>query len=156
MERYSEYKPTSMQWLKEIPSHWEIKILKRLITYHKSGSWGDEPNYNPHNLTCLRIADYDYDKACFQRKDNYTIRSYKDNEITGRVLHNGDILIEKSGGGEKTPVGRAVYYDLGIPNCMYANFMEKLVVSENIEAKYLVFLLKAAYVNRIVWKYIKY
>ena len=27
MERYSSYKPTSMQWLKEIPSHWEVRIL---------------------------------------------------------------------------------------------------------------------------------
>ena len=27
MERYSSYKPTSMQWLKEIPSHWEVCLL---------------------------------------------------------------------------------------------------------------------------------
>ena len=36
MERYSEYKPTSMQWLKEIPSHWEEKRLKYIVTI-KSG-----------------------------------------------------------------------------------------------------------------------
>ena len=36
MERYSSYKPTSMQWLKEIPSHWEEKRLKYFVTI-KSG-----------------------------------------------------------------------------------------------------------------------
>ena len=31
MERYKEYKPTFMQWLKEIPSHWESKKISSLF-----------------------------------------------------------------------------------------------------------------------------
>lgn len=31
MERYKEYKATSMQWLKEIPSHWEEKKISSLF-----------------------------------------------------------------------------------------------------------------------------
>lgn len=31
MERYSSYKPTSMQWLKEIPSHWECVRVKNIL-----------------------------------------------------------------------------------------------------------------------------
>lgn len=31
MERYSEYRPTSLQWLKEIPSHWESKKISSLF-----------------------------------------------------------------------------------------------------------------------------
>ena len=156
MEKYSEYKDSGIQWIGEIPSHWEVKTLKRLILHHKAGSWGEEPNSNLHNLICLRIADFDYEKVCFQRKKQYTIRSYKDSDIIDRVLFDGDILIEKSGGGDKSPVGRAVYYDLGIHNCMYANFMEKLVVTEAIEAKYLVYLLKTSYTNKVIWKYVKF
>ncbi len=36
MERYSSYRPTSIQWLKEIPSHWEEKRLKYIVSI-KSG-----------------------------------------------------------------------------------------------------------------------
>lgn len=35
MERYSSYKATSMQWLKEIPSHWEIEPFARHFSYGK-------------------------------------------------------------------------------------------------------------------------
>lgn len=35
MERYSSYKPTSMQWIKEIPSHWEIEPFARHFSYGK-------------------------------------------------------------------------------------------------------------------------
>ena len=35
MERYSSYKPTSMQWLKEIPSHWEVEPFARHFSYGK-------------------------------------------------------------------------------------------------------------------------
>ena len=38
MERYSEYKPTSMQWLKEIPSHWEERRHKHCLLLVKNKS----------------------------------------------------------------------------------------------------------------------
>lgn len=31
MERYSEYKNSGVQWLGEIPKHWEIKKAKKLF-----------------------------------------------------------------------------------------------------------------------------
>lgn len=31
MDRYSEYKPSSIQWLKELPSHWETKKISYLF-----------------------------------------------------------------------------------------------------------------------------
>ena len=38
MERYSSYKPTSMQWLKEIPSHWEVCLLGSLAKLKTGGT----------------------------------------------------------------------------------------------------------------------
>jgi len=38
MERYREYKPTSMQWLKEIPSHWEERRHKHCLLLVKNKS----------------------------------------------------------------------------------------------------------------------
>ena len=139
-----------------IPEHWETYIFKRLIKYRKAGSWGSEPKTSEIDCTCLRIADFDYDKFRFQRKTDNTIRSYKWKELEDRILKQGDILIEKSGGGEKTPVGRAILYDLNINNAMYANFMEKIAPKESLVSKFLVYILSLMYSRRAIWTYVKY
>ena len=30
MNKYSKYKPTNIEWIEEIPEHWELKKLKHL------------------------------------------------------------------------------------------------------------------------------
>ena len=156
METYSSYKNSNVSWIGMIPEHWETYIFKRLIKYRKAGSWGSEPKTSEIDCTCLRIADFDYDKFRFQRKTDNTIRSYKWKELEDRILKQGDILIEKSGGGEKTPVGRAILYDLNINNAMYANFMEKIAPKESLVSKFLVYILSLMYSRRAIWTYVKY
>ena len=156
MERYNSYKDSGISWIGDIPSHWETSIFKRLIKYRKTGSWGSEPNTSEIDCVCLRIADFDYEKFRFQRKADNTIRSYKFKELEERILKEGDILIEKSGGGEKTPVGRAILYDLNITNAMYANFMEKIAPQDNLVSKFLVYILSLMYSKRAIWTYVKF
>ena len=43
MERYSSYKPTSMQWLKEIPYHWEERKMKYCFSERSEKNHPDEP-----------------------------------------------------------------------------------------------------------------
>lgn len=43
MERYSSYKATSMQWLKEIPSHWEEKRMKYCFSERSEKNHPNEP-----------------------------------------------------------------------------------------------------------------
>lgn len=43
MEKYSTYKPTSMQWLTEIPSHWEEKKMKYCFSERSEKNHPDEP-----------------------------------------------------------------------------------------------------------------
>lgn len=156
MERYNSYKDSGISWIGDIPSHWETSIFKRLIKYRKTGSWGSEPNTSEIDCVCLRIADFDYEIFRFQRKADNTIRSYKFKELEERILKEGDILIEKSGGGEKTPVGRAILYDLNITNAMYANFMEKIAPQDNLVSKFLVYILSLMYSKRAIWTYVKF
>jgi type I restriction enzyme S subunit len=149
-------KDSGISWIGLIPEYWNTYILKRLIKERKAGSWGSEPKTSEIDCVCLRIADFDYQNYRFQRKDDLTIRSYKEKDLEDRVLEQGDILIEKSGGGEKSPVGRAVMYDLSIENAMYANFMEKIIPIERLDSSYLTYLLATMYSKRAMWTYIKY
>lgn len=155
MERYSEYKDSGVKWLGEIPSHWEVVRLKNAFLKRISGSWGEEPNRSQRNTICLRIADFEYNRLRFQRKEEYTVRSYTINELDEKKLRNGDLLIEKSGGGEKTPVGRCVVYDLEMQDIMYANFMEKLSPREFVNSYYMCYLLSCLYNQGMIWPYVK-
>lgn len=63
-------------------------------------------------------------------------------------MHDGDILLEKSGGGEKTPVGRAVYYS-GNDDAICSNFIERLTVNQQtLNPKFACYILSAAYSQR--------
>lgn len=155
MERYSEYKESGVKWLGEIPSHWEVVRLKNAFLKRISGSWGEEPNRSQRNTICLRIADFEYNRLRFQRKEEYTVRSYTINELDEKKLRNGDLLIEKSGGGEKTPVGRCLVYDLEMQDIMYANFMEKLSPREFVNSYYMCYLLSCLYNQGMIWPYVK-
>ena len=120
MERYREYKESGVKWLGEIPSHWEVVRLKKAFLKRISGSWGEEPNRSQRNTICLRIADFEYNRLRFQRKEEYTVRSYTINELDEKKLRNGDLLIEKSGGGDKSPVGSCGGFDLDVQGMMCA------------------------------------
>jgi type I restriction enzyme S subunit len=144
-----------VKWLGEIPSHWEAITLKRVFIRRIAGSWGEDENKLPKNSVCLRIADFDYGKLSFKTKEEYTIRSYFEDEVENKHLIKGDILIEKSGGGEKTPVGRCVMYDLDIEKPMYANFMEKLVCQNMANPKFINYLMSSLYTCGVIWPYVK-
>jgi type I restriction enzyme S subunit len=68
------------------------------------GVWGDEPKGDSNDMVCVRVADFN-DLAGTVSTDKLTQRNISPSEQRGRVLHCGDLLLEKSGGGEQTAVG---------------------------------------------------
>jgi type I restriction enzyme S subunit len=141
-----EMKDSGIEWIGKMPKDWDIIPLRYLINEHFSGSWGSEAKGDEKDRICMRIADFEFEKMRFKELDEeeYTIRNYSDNDIFGKTLKYGDILIEKSGGGEKTPVGRAIIYRLNYP-ALFANFMDCIRLDSkqiNFEyAKYVFFSL---------------
>lgn len=75
----------------------------------------------------MRIADFDFDNGEFAKKpvESLTRRVYTKRQIQKLQLQKNDICIEKSGGGEKTPVGRAVIFNKSYL-ALFANFMDRL------------------------------
>ena len=151
----AKMKDSGVEWIGEIPEDWTKITLKRVFNTRKAGSWGNDENKGYKNTICLRIADFDYSKLKFKDCKSYTIRSYSEKEILNKSIKKGELLIEKSGGGEKTPVGRMVVYDLDLNNPMYANFMEKLSVRYFANSYYINYVMSAFYHSRAIWPYIK-
>ena len=107
-------KNSGIEWIGEIPDEWGITPLKRLFKNRDGGAWGIEPQNNDCDIVCIRVADFDFDKFSIKSSYEYTIRNYDNETIDKLELRKGDILIEKSGGGELTPVGRTIAFDLPI------------------------------------------
>lgn len=124
-------KDSGIEWIGMIPENWETVKLKHLVLDRQAGVWGkDESQDNlAKNKICIRIADFDYPKMTIRKDREFTLRNYTDNEITKCSLRKGDILVEKSGGGEKTPVGRTIIWNEDF-QALYANFIERLRVDE--------------------------
>lgn len=147
-------KDSGIEWIGEIPEDWSITRIKSCIAKRDSGAWGEEANNSEGDCICLRIADFDYNKFRFSDSDDLTIRHYPLNVIEKLKLEKNDILIEKSGGGEKTPVGRTVLFDK-IYTALYANFMDRLRCSNIVKPSYMQYVFVAFYKNEYTRNYIK-
>jgi type I restriction enzyme S subunit len=140
-------KDSEVEWIGEIPSHWRSLQLIRCIRFTKGGSWGDEPQENEFDRVCLRVADFDYVRLRI-RKDKLTVRNQQFDRTDERVLLKNDLLIEKSGGGETTSVGRCVLFRGELEEPTYSNFISLLRPNEMVDPEWLVLLLSSIYSSR--------
>lgn len=109
-----------------------------------SGEWGTDaeagngiPVLRTTNFTNAGKIDY----------SNVVMRNINKNDLTNKYLKKGDIILEKSGGSDKQPVGRVVYFDGPDDTYLFNNFTGLLRVKEQKEwlPKYVFWALYASY-----------
>ncbi|MHB1836963.1 MAG: restriction endonuclease subunit S [Solirubrobacteraceae bacterium] len=129
---------------KETPvASWQRIRLKYLFERPVAGVWGDEPAANAVDVTCVRVADFN--RVSFRVSPTVTtIRSVDSATRRRCTLRDGDVLIEKSGGGEGQPVGFAVMVDRPM-EAICSNFIARLRPMPDFEASYAGLVMAAAY-----------
>ena len=128
--------------------------LKYLFTERMGGAWGEDPENEGDGIVCLRAADF-FTERLSHSKFNLTRRIFNANEFKSKHLKDGDLIIEKSGGGENQPVGRVIIYDLDEP-ALCSNFLELLRPNQRISiSKFSAYLLHSLWLNRSVLPFIK-
>ena len=149
---YPTYKPSGVPWLGDVPEHWEVRRLGDSVVRCINGTWGDEPD-GVNDLPCIRVADFD--RVNWKvRTDKLTMRAVTQSERSRRMLHRGDLLLEKSGGGDNQPVGAIVLYDHDV-EAVCSNFVGKLEVKEGYQPEYLTYLHATLYALQINKRSIK-
>ena len=88
-------------------------VFERQIT----GEWGNECSENEPGAKVLRTTNFTSSGEIDFK--NVVMRSINKSKVQSKRLHYGDIILEKSGGTEKTPVGRVVFCDESIENDIY-------------------------------------
>ena len=86
--------------------------------------------------------------------DTPTVRAIAPSERRQRILTPGDLLLEKSGGGDLQPVGVVMLYDHGLP-AVCSNFVALLRVRTGFDSVFLTFLHSALYALRLNVRSIK-
>ena len=95
-----------------------------------SGEWGEDDDTGT-GIPVLRTTNFtndgtvDYDEIVF--------RTINKKNISEKYLRKGDIIIEKSGGSDKQPVGRVIYFDGPENKYLFNNFTGLLRIKDKNE-----------------------
>lgn len=145
-------KDSEIDWFGYVPSHWSLCKIKNNIDYFLNGAWGSEENHDKNDIVCVRIADFDYEKLSL-KSDDFTVRNIVINDKR-LLLEKGDLLIEKSGGGEKVPVGRVVMFNEDF-EAVSSNFISKIKINEKSYSRYFLYLFNFLYSSKVNTRSIK-
>jgi type I restriction enzyme S subunit len=103
-----------------------------------AGAWGEEADGGADDIVCVRVADFD--RIRFRVSDDkLTTRRVEPNLRQKLRLSPGDLLVEKSGGGELQPVGAVVLFDLQT-SALSSNFIARLRARPGYEPRFLTYV----------------
>lgn len=136
-------------------SGWDLVRLEDLLESVFAGDWGESPTgIRKPNVRVLRATNIDSEgRVDYSRP---ALRVLEAREISRRRLHPGDLLLEASGGGPGTPVGRVALHDAQSGGLSYicSNFFRVLRPNVDlVHPEYLAHLLVAAYRSPSIWRY---
>ena len=92
-----------------------------------SGEWGTDDE-NGSGIPVLRTTNFTNEGVV--NYDSVVTRIITKNCIDEKYLRPGDIIVEKSGGSDKQPVGRVVYFDGPEKTYLFNNFTGLLRVKD--------------------------
>jgi type I restriction enzyme S subunit len=152
LEPHPMFKPSGIDWLGDVPEHWIIDRVKWSTTGSINGIWGEEPN-GIDDLICVRVADFDRDRFVVVDEPP-TLRAIDPTQRRGRLLERGDLLIEKSGGGEKQLVGCVVYFDHDF-EAVCSNFVARIPITSSFSPRFWSYVHSFLYAGHLNYPSIK-
>lgn len=128
-QRYDSYKPSGIDWIGEIPSHWETLPLKRNL--EEPLMYGANEPAESENIDFpryIRITDIDSNGNL----RNETFKSLEPSKAQEYLLKEGDVLFARSG----ATVGKTYIFKESYPAC-FAGYLIKATCSKALLPKFL-------------------
>lgn len=104
LRAYPKYKESGIEWLGQVPQHWEVKRLKDATSYISRGSspdYADESSIRVLNQACVHVDGIRQENAKFHQEAEVT-------DWPSRLLKN-DLLVNSTGTGT---LGRVALFEL--------------------------------------------
>ena len=121
----------------------ETAPLRDFVKNTNSGEWGKDLNFDDENFQKISVLR----NTNFENKFNLNLKNVAERKLDPKkiektLLHENDILIEKSGGSPDQPVGRvAIIEKENAGKFGFSNFLQKIEI-QNIFPKFLFEVLK--------------
>ncbi|MBF0336523.1 MAG: restriction endonuclease subunit S, partial [Nitrospirae bacterium] len=128
MNRYPKYKDSGIEWLGEIPEHWEVKPLKhiadivlgKMLTPEDKGGYLLKSYLRAQNITWEYVDTTDIKEMWFSKQ-----------ELKQYLIKKNDLLISE--GGE---VGRTAIWNDEIDECYIQNSVHKVKINHPSNPRY--------------------
>jgi restriction endonuclease S subunit len=124
---------------------WIEAPVSALLANTVGGTWGKAPGEDEVDVTVVRVADF---------RDNGTVdfasaptRSVTQKQLESRELQEGDLLLEKSGGGPTKAVGRVVRIRPDRTKVVPTNFVQLLRPTRAVDSGYVFWWLWWSHLN---------
>ncbi|ALN14358.1 restriction endonuclease subunit S [Acidipropionibacterium acidipropionici] len=141
-----------LSWSQKSPRDWDLAPLSGIVRTRFSGAWGTDPGEDEIDVPCVRVADFDRERRVVS-SDVPTIRSIPRSSWISKGLRKDDLLLERSGGTAKNPVGTVVRYS-GSSGAICSNFIEVIRLREGQDPQYWNYALRFAYENGFTFKFV--
>ena len=112
------------------PAHWEIiKLSNQQLFSFESGIWkGKKEPFEE----CAVVRNTNFTSDGYLDLTDVAVLPIEQRYLAKKKLKWGDIVIERSGGGPKQPVGRVVFFNLNDGKYCFSNFTSRLrIVDKN-------------------------
>jgi type I restriction enzyme S subunit len=133
---------------------WRQTRLKFLVGRPQGGAWGSVPGDDEVDVACYRVADFDRWHASVASQEP-TIRSVSCDIANRLALAVDDLLLEKSGGGEKQPVGFVARFAGSETPAICSNFIARFRPDRECDPQFLTHLFASLYDLGLTHPFIK-
>ena len=118
MKKYAATKPSGVEWLGDVPAHWEVKRLKFVADVHSGIAKGKKylPNQELVEVPYLRVANV---QDGYLNLDDISTISVTPAEAESYQLCPLDILMNE--GGDNDKLGRGTVWEGQITPCIHQN-----------------------------------
>lgn len=139
MKKYDSYKDSGIEWIGEVPSHWEVKRLKDLVTKIGSGVTpsGGASVYQLSGIPLLRSQNIHFDGLSLD--DVAFISKETHDSMSNSKVSVGDVLLNITGAS----IGRAYFVEDWLIEANVNQHVCILRPNQNIQSKYLYFILRS-------------
>ena len=90
--RYPSYRDSGVEWLGEVPEHWQVMPLKRDIEFVTSGARGWAENYADDGDLFIRIGNLTRDTIRLDLSDIQRVTVPDSAEVARTQVQSGDVL----------------------------------------------------------------
>ena len=131
---YPAYRDSGVEWLGEVPEHWQVARLKTHLVRNDPGAWGTD--FADNGTIVLRSTEQTLEGGWRVKNPARRLLSQVEKEAT--LLHAGDLVVTKSS-GSPAHIGKTSLVTAQIEGmeCGFSNFTQRLRPDSNTAPRFI-------------------